>query len=105
MSARRFASRSRSFRCSACLRHALEQYWRGRPGRGGESSTKRSLHDVKVRSVKKKLKSKSFAASVNRDDIREGAEELGVPLDEHIEFVLQALCGIADELGLAGDNP
>jgi len=48
----------------------------------------KSLHDVKVKSVKKKMKSKGFAASVNRDDIRNGAEQLGVELDEQISFVL-----------------
>lgn len=64
----------------------------------------RSLHDVKVKSVKKKMKSKAFAASVNRDDIRNGAEQLGVELDEHIAFVLEALRGISGELGLEGQG-
>jgi len=64
----------------------------------------KSLHDVKVKSVKKKMKSKAFAASVNRDDIRNGAEQLGVELDEHITFVLEALRGIARELGLEGQG-
>jgi putative nucleotidyltransferase with HDIG domain len=64
----------------------------------------KSLHDVKVKSVKKKMKSKAFAASVNRDDIRNGAEQLGVELDEHIAFVLEALQGIAGELGLQGPS-
>ena len=64
----------------------------------------KSLHDVKVKSVKKKMKSKGFAASVNRDDIRNGAEQLGVELDEHIAFVLEALRGIAAELGLEGQG-
>lgn len=62
----------------------------------------KSLHEVKVKSVKKRLKSKSFAASVNRDDITQGATGLGVELEEHIEFVLQALRGTAGELGLDG---
>lgn len=66
---------------------------------------RKSLHDVKVKSVRKKMKSKAFAASVNRDDIRAGAEQLGVDLNEHIEFVLEAMRGIADELGLAGTSP
>ena len=64
----------------------------------------KSLHDVKVKSVKKKMKSKGFAASVNRDDIRNGTEQLGVELDEHIAFVLEALRGIAGELGLEGQG-
>jgi len=62
----------------------------------------KSLHDVKVKSVKKKMKAKAFAASVNRDDIRNGAAALGLELTEHIEFVLEALQGIATELELDG---
>lgn len=58
------------------------------------------LADVEAKSVKKKLKDKAFARSVNRDDIREGAEELGVPLDEHIRNVIAAMQGISGELGL-----
>jgi putative nucleotidyltransferase with HDIG domain len=65
----------------------------------------KSLTDVKVKSVKKKMKSKAFAASVNRDDITAGAAELGVELDQHIEFVLEALRAVASELGLAGTPP
>ncbi|MDB4895268.1 MAG: family hydrolase, partial [Firmicutes bacterium] len=52
--------------------------------------------------VKKKFKDKRFAAGVNREDVIRGAEELGVPLDEHIAFVIEALKGAADELGLRG---
>lgn len=62
----------------------------------------KSIHEVKVKSVKKKLKQKSFAASVNREDIEEGIEELAVDRDEHIQFVIDALEEKADELGLAG---
>jgi putative nucleotidyltransferase with HDIG domain len=62
----------------------------------------KSIHDVKVSSVKKKWNSNSFAAGVNREDVEEGAEMLGVPLDEHIGVVLEAMQGIAAELGLAG---
>ena len=62
----------------------------------------RSLHAVRVPSVRKKMKSKAFAASVSREDIVNGAVELGVDLDEHIEFVLEAMRSVADELGLAG---
>jgi putative nucleotidyltransferase with HDIG domain len=62
----------------------------------------KSLHEVKVKSVRKKMKSKAFAASVSREDMITGAAELGVDLDEHIAFVLDALRGIADELGLGG---
>ncbi len=61
----------------------------------------RSLDDLEVSSVKKKLKDKAFARTVNRDDIRRGAEELGVDLDEHIEFVASALEVRSDALGLA----
>ena len=60
----------------------------------------RSLSDLEVSSVKKKLKDKAFARNVNRDEIREGAEELGVPLEDHIQFVIQALRPVESELGL-----
>ena len=59
------------------------------------------LEGLKAKSVRKKMKQKSFAAAVNRDDIVRGAEELGVDLDEHIEFVAAALRDRADALGLA----
>ena len=55
---------------------------------------------LEARSVKKKLKQKSFAASINRDDITRGAADLGVDLDEHIQFVIDAMTPIATELGL-----
>ncbi|MCM2314665.1 MAG: HDIG domain-containing protein [Thermoanaerobaculia bacterium] len=60
----------------------------------------KTLAEVKVSSVKKKLKDKAFARSVNRDDIVNGARELEVELEAHIEFVLGSLCEIAPELGL-----
>ncbi len=53
-------------------------------------------------SVKRKLKDKAFARTVNRDDIRNGAEELRIPLDEHIAFCIEAMKDKADSLGLAG---
>ncbi len=62
----------------------------------------RSIMDVKVKSVKKKWKDKAFAAGVNRQDIEHGAAELGVELSEHIALVLEAMQGMAAELGLAG---
>ncbi len=64
----------------------------------------RSLDEVDVRSVKKKLKDKAFARSVSREDIARGAEELGVPLDEHIANVIEYLKPVAPELGLAGEG-
>ena len=64
----------------------------------------KSILDVKVRSVKKKWKDKGFARGVRREDIEEGAEMLGVPLAEHIAVVLEAMQGIAEELGLAGEK-
>ncbi len=64
----------------------------------------RSIHEVEVRSVKKKMKDKAFARSVNRDDIRTGAAELGVPLDEHIQFCIAAMRERAEELGLQGSG-
>jgi len=60
----------------------------------------KSVLDVKVSSVKKKFKDKRFAAGVNRDDIFNGAEALGVELDEHIATVIEAMQSIAAELGL-----
>ncbi len=60
----------------------------------------RSLAEVKVKSVKKKIKDKAFARQVNRDVIREGAEQLGVDLDEHIQTVLSAMQKIAAQIGL-----
>jgi predicted hydrolase (HD superfamily) len=60
----------------------------------------KSLDDLEVSSVKKKLKDKAFARSVNRDDIRLGVEELGVPLEEHIRFVIDALRPVQREIGL-----
>ncbi len=62
----------------------------------------KSVHEVTVGNVRKKMKEKSFAAAVNRDDIVAGAEELGVELDDHIAFVIKALQAQADSLGLAG---
>ena len=64
----------------------------------------KSIHDVKVKSVKKKLKQKSFAASVNREEVYEGPEELDVTLDEHIQFIIAALKEIAEDLGLSGEG-
>ena len=61
----------------------------------------RSLSDTKPRSVKRKFKDKRFAASVSREDIFQGADELGVDLDEHIEFIVDALKPIASDLGLS----
>ncbi len=60
----------------------------------------RSLADLEVSSVKKKLKDKAFARGVNRDEVLQGATELGVPLDQHIGFVLSALRPVERELGL-----
>jgi len=62
----------------------------------------KSLAEVDARSVRKKMKDKAFARSVNRNDIVNGAQDLGVELEEHIAFCIEALKGIAEELGLAG---
>lgn len=62
----------------------------------------KSVHDVDARSVKKKMKDKAFAKGVNRDDVILGAQELGVELDDHIQFVIEAMRGVADAIGLAG---
>lgn len=60
----------------------------------------KSLDDLEVSSVKKKLKDKAFARSVNRDDIRQGIEELGVDADDHIRFVIDALKPLQETIGL-----
>lgn len=57
------------------------------------------LQGMRAKSVKKKMKQKSFAAAVNRDDIVNGAEDLGEPLDEHIQFVIDAMQQVASQLG------
>jgi predicted hydrolase (HD superfamily) len=60
----------------------------------------KSLAEVDARSVLKKMKDKGFARAVNREDIRQGAEELGRPLEEHVEFVVRALQKVSNSLGL-----
>jgi len=62
----------------------------------------KSLAEVEAQSVKKKMKDKAFARSVNRQDITNGAAELGVDLEQHIAFCIEAMRGIAGELGLDG---
>jgi putative nucleotidyltransferase with HDIG domain len=62
----------------------------------------RTVTTVEVKSVKKKLKDKAFAKGVRREDVYEGAAELGVDLDSHIALVIGALSGVAQELGLDG---
>jgi predicted hydrolase (HD superfamily) len=62
----------------------------------------KSVHEVDARSVRKKMKDKAFARGVSRDDVLLGAQELGVDLDEHIQFVVDAMRGAAASLGLAG---
>jgi predicted hydrolase (HD superfamily) len=60
---------------------------------------------VNAKSVRKKMKDKSFARAVNREDVIKGAEQLGVELNEHIAFVIEALKPVASELGIAGTQP
>jgi putative nucleotidyltransferase with HDIG domain len=62
----------------------------------------KSLAEVEAKSVKKKMKDKAFARSVNREDITNGADDLGVDLEVHIAFCIEAMKGIAGELGLDG---
>jgi putative nucleotidyltransferase with HDIG domain len=62
----------------------------------------KSLAEVDAKSVRRKMKDKAFARSVNRDDIINGAAALGVDLEEHIAFCIEAMKSIAGELGLAG---
>jgi predicted hydrolase (HD superfamily) len=65
----------------------------------------KSVHEVDARSVRKKMKDKGFARGVNRDDVIVGAQELGVDLDEHVQFVVEAMKGVAAEIGLGGVPP
>jgi len=62
----------------------------------------KSIFEVDAPSVKRKLKDKAFARNVNREDIVSGANELGVPLEEHIAFCIEAMKACAPQLGLAG---
>ena len=62
----------------------------------------KSVHEVDARSVRKKMKDKAFARGVNRDDVINGAQELGVDLDEHIAFVIGAMQARSADLGLSG---
>jgi putative nucleotidyltransferase with HDIG domain len=64
----------------------------------------KSLAEVEGKSVRKKMKDKAFARSVKRDDITSGAADLGVELEEHIAFCIEAMKGIAGELGLEGSG-
>ncbi len=63
----------------------------------------KSLTEVEAKSVRKKMKDKAFARSVNRNDITTGAADLGVDLEEHIAFCIEAMKGISDKLGLDGN--
>jgi putative nucleotidyltransferase with HDIG domain len=64
----------------------------------------KSVLEVDAKSVRKKMKDKAFARSVSRQDIEDGARELGLNLDDHIEFCIQAMRDRAGELGLAGNH-
>jgi predicted hydrolase (HD superfamily) len=62
----------------------------------------RSLSDLEAKSVLKKFKDRAFAAGVDRDEVTHGAEALGVELKDHVQFVIEAMRGVAGELGLDG---
>jgi predicted hydrolase (HD superfamily) len=64
----------------------------------------RAIRDLKVSSVRKRMKDKAFARNVSREDILKGAESIGMELDAHIEFVRAAMAGAAEDLGLDGGN-
>jgi putative nucleotidyltransferase with HDIG domain len=63
----------------------------------------RSLHDLDAKSVMKKFKDRAFAAGVDREDVSEAVAEFGVDLKEHVQFVIEAMRGIAGDLGLEGE--
>lgn len=65
----------------------------------------KTLDEVTASSVRRKMKDKAFARDVNRDDIYQGVEELGVDLDEHITFIIEALKPVADRIGLNAGTP
>lgn len=65
----------------------------------------KSVMEVEAKSVRKKMKDKAFARGVSRDDVVNGAADLGVDLDEHIAFVISAMQAVAPSLGLAGFDP
>jgi predicted hydrolase (HD superfamily) len=65
----------------------------------------KSLAEVDAKSIRKRMKDKAFARSVNRQDIINGAADLGIDLDEHITFCIEAMKSVAAELGLAGTKP
>ena len=62
----------------------------------------KSIHEVDARSVRKKMKDKAFAKGVNRDDVLLGTQEMGLDLEQHIQFVINAMRRVADAIGLAG---
>jgi predicted hydrolase (HD superfamily) len=62
----------------------------------------KSVHDVEAKSVRKKMKDKAFAKGVSREDVLLGTQELGVDLDTHIQFVIEAMKGAAESIGLNG---
>ena len=64
----------------------------------------KSLAEVDAKSIRKKMKDKAFARSVSREDIVNGARDLGVDLDQHIAFCIEAMQTIASELGLSGPH-
>lgn len=64
----------------------------------------RALHDLEAKSVMKKYKDKAFAAGVDREEVRAAAEAFGVELKAHVQFVIEAMRGVAGELGLAGEG-
>jgi predicted hydrolase (HD superfamily) len=65
----------------------------------------KNVREVETKSVRKKMKDKAFARGVNREDVITGAEELGVDLDMHIAFVINAMQAVAADIGLAGAEP
>ena len=77
-----------------------EQFKMANMAKEKETEEDKKIAQVKVKSVRKKLKKKDFAAKVNREEIAEGAADLGLEQDELVEHVLGALVPVADDLGL-----
>ena len=97
--------RKHALAVEACMRACSRKYGDGSAGfitAVALIKPGKSLAEVDAKSVRKRMKDKAFARKVNRDDIVNGAKDLGVDLDEHIQFCIEAMKPIAEQLGLDG---